>query len=252
MSKVIAVHSSRRGTGKTSLAANLSVLLAAKGNRVGLVDTDIQFPGIHVRFGLEEDDLNYSLNDFLRGKCEISDAAYDVTDRLGKPESGKLFLIPASSKSAEIARVLQEGYDVNLLNDGCQDLIEDFELDFLMIDTQPGINEETLLSIAISDVLLVVMRPDQQDFQGTSVTVEVARKLYVSNLMLLINKVPTIFDFDDIKLNAEQLYNADVVGVLPHSDEMMALASEGIFAVKYPNHVITKSLDAIAELILDI
>ena len=38
-------------------------------------------------------------------------------------------------------------------------------------------NEETLLSIAISDVFVLVLRPDHQDFQGTAVTVEVARKL---------------------------------------------------------------------------
>jgi len=67
--------------------------------------------------------------------------------------------------------VLREGYDVGLLNDGFQSLIEELNLDVLRIDTHPGLNEETLLSIAISDTLLIILRPDQQDYQGTSVTV---------------------------------------------------------------------------------
>ncbi len=41
-----------RGTGKSNLTANLASLVALEGNRVAVVDTDIQSPGIHVPFGL--------------------------------------------------------------------------------------------------------------------------------------------------------------------------------------------------------
>ena len=47
------------------------------------------------------------------------------------------------------------------------------------MDTHPGLNEETLLSISISDVLILILRPDSQDYQGTAVTVDVSRKLQV-------------------------------------------------------------------------
>jgi len=49
----------------------------------------------------------------------------------------------------------------------------------LFIDTHPDLNEETLISIGISNVLAVILRPDSQDFQGTVVTVDVARKLEI-------------------------------------------------------------------------
>ena len=250
MSKIFSVHSFRGGTGKSNTTANLAALLAMKGKRVAVIDTDIQSPGIHVLFGLNEADMTHSLNDYLWGKCDIAETAHDVTSNLGDTIPGAVFLIPSSIDSAEIARVLREGYDVSLLNDGCQDLLEDLELDALIIDTHPGINEETLLSIAISDVLLIVLRPDQQDFQGTSVTVEIARKLYVTDLMLLVNKVPQALDFDDVKKRVEQTYNAEVVGVLPHSDEMMILASEGVFAMHYPGHPLTATLDNVADILM--
>jgi MinD-like ATPase involved in chromosome partitioning or flagellar assembly len=61
----------------------------------------------------------------------------------------------------------REGYDVNLLNDGLYDLIDRLALDYLFIGTHPGLNQEALLSITISDVLVVILRPDNQDSSTT-------------------------------------------------------------------------------------
>jgi len=245
--KIISIHSFRGGTGKSNTTANLATLIAQAGYSVGVIDTDIQSPGIHVLFGLEEDDMRYSLNDYLWNNCEIYQAAYDVTANVGVPVEGQIFLIPSSIKTGEIARVLREGYDVGLLNDGFQDLLEHLDLDVLLVDTHPGLNEETLLSIAISDALIIIMRPDNQDYQGTGVTVEVARKLDVPNLFLAINKVPQSIDFDNLIANVEQVYDADVGVLIPHSDELMVLASEGVFAARYPDNPISQDLRNFAE-----
>ena len=67
-------------------------------------------------------------------------------------------MIPSSIKVAEISRILREGYDVVRLNDGFQSLIRSLKLDYLLIDTHPGLNEETLVSIGISNVLLKIAR----------------------------------------------------------------------------------------------
>jgi septum site-determining protein MinD len=115
-----------------------------------------------------------------------------------------------------------------------------------MIDTHPGLNEETLLSIAISDALAIILRPDQQDYQGTGVTVEVARKLDVPRLLLIVNKVPSVFDAADVKSRVEQAYHCAVAAVLPHSEEMMALASASIFALRYPDHPVTAEFKRVA------
>ncbi|HMP41266.1 MAG TPA: MinD/ParA family protein, partial [Roseiflexaceae bacterium] len=246
MSKILSIHSYRGGTGKSNTTANLSTLLAARGLTVGIVDTDIQSPGVHVLFGIEEEDMVYTLNDYLWGKINIEQAAMDVTARVKGRVSGKIFLVPSSVRTSEIARILREGYDVGLLNDGFHRLVEELGLDVLVIDTHPGLSEETLLSIAISDILIIILRPDQQDYQGTGVTVEVARKLDVPQLLLLVNKVPTSFDFTAVREQIEKTYDAEVVAVLPHSDEMMTLASAGIFVLRYPDNVVTASLQQVA------
>ena len=256
MSKIISVHSFRGGTGKSNTTANLSAIIAAKGLRVGVIDTDINSPGIHVLFGLHEDDIKYSLNDYLWGKCEIDKAAHDVTGMLNSdlqggagsiPANGKVFLIPSSIKVGEIARILREGYDVGLLNDGFNDLSRDLSLDVLMVDTHPGMNEETLLSISISDALVIILRPDQQDYQGSAVTVDVARKLEVPTMVLMINKVPAVFNTADVKLRVEQAYGCEVAATIAHSDELMALASTGLFTLRYPESPVTQELQRLAN-----
>jgi MinD-like ATPase involved in chromosome partitioning or flagellar assembly len=248
MPQIVAMHSFRGGTGKSNITANLATLLASAGQRVGVIDTDIQSPGIHILFGLDEASMRHALNDYLWGTCDIAQTAHEVTPPLGGARSGHVFLIPASLKAGEIARVLREGYDVSRLNDGFQDLIKILALDVLLIDTHPGLNEETLLSIAVADVLVIILRPDQQDYQGTGVTVEVARKLDVPRLMLIVNKVPAVFDVADVKTQIEHAYHCEVAAVLPHAQEMMALASAGLFVLRYPEHPITVALTHVAAM----
>jgi len=255
LAKIISTHSFRGGTGKSNTTANLALLVARAGHRVGIIDTDIQSPGIHVLFRMDNAKLTRSLNDYLWGKCQIEEAAYDVTtSAIGKVDEGaerpRLFLIPSSLKTGEIARILREGYDVSLLNDGLLDLITRLQLDYLFIDTHPGVNEETLLSIAISDLLVLIVRPDQQDFQGTAVTVELARKLDVPDMFVILNKVPSGMDEAALREQVEGLYRVDVAGLLPLSTEMARLASSDLFTNRYPTHPLTLQLQAIARRIV--
>ena len=251
MSKIISIHSFRGGTGKSNTTANVTALLASSGLRIGVIDTDLQSPGIHVLFGVDEEKLTPSLNDYLWGKCEIEEAAQDVTPLLGVPISGQIFLVPAIMKPGEITRIVNQGYDPGLLSDGFHRLLDELKLDILMVDTHPGLNEETLLSIAVSDARAIIMRPDKQDFQGTSVTVDVARRLDIGRMVLVVNKVPTAFNMADVKTQVESQYHCDVAAVLPHSDEMMTLASSGIFVLRYPNHPITASLKQVAKMLTE-
>jgi len=247
MARIVAVHSFRGGTGKSNTTANMAALLALAGRRVGVVDTDIQSPGIHVLFNLAPQDIGNTLNDFLWGKCDIARSVYDVTPQESPPLPGKLFLIPSSIKTGDIARVLHYGYDVNLLNDGYQRLIRESSLDYLFVDTHPGLNEETLLSMAVAEVLIILLRPDYQDYQGTAVTVEVSRQLDVPRMYLVVNKVPESLDREKLAKKMTETYGCEVIGVLPHDDDMGMLASSGIFVMRNPEHRITRILQDIVN-----
>ncbi|WP_088893867.1 MinD/ParA family ATP-binding protein [Leptolyngbya ohadii] len=255
MSQIISIHSFRGGTGKSNLTSNLAVAVASQGKRVGIVDTDIQSPGIHVIFGLDEESFEYSLNDYLWGNCPIEKTAYDVSDQLKTANgmanlAGKVYLVPSSLKAGEIAKVLREGFDVGLLNDGFQELIDQLELDYLFIDTHPGLNEETLLSIAISDAMVIILRPDRQDFLGTAVTLEVAQRLDVPNIMLLVNKTPQAFTRESVIGQAQARYGVPVGGLFYENDEMLQLASSGVFWLHHPDHPFSEEVHRVAQKLL--
>ena len=54
---IVSIHSYRGGTGKSNLTANLAYQLARAGKRVAVVVTDIQSPGIHIIFNLDQKNL---------------------------------------------------------------------------------------------------------------------------------------------------------------------------------------------------
>lgn len=256
MGKIVSIHSFRGGTGKSNTTANLAALAAMAGNRVGIVDTDIQSPGIHVLFGLDSVKMGKTLNQFLRGECKIEEVALNIGENVGDSEGrqkliGKdLWLIPSSIETSEIHRVLRDGYDANKLNEGLQNVIKELKLDYLYIDTHPGINDETLLSLAISDVLVLLMRPDQQDFQGTSVTVDVARMLDVPNLFLAVNKVLSKYDPNQVKEEIEAAFGCTVAGVMPLTEDLVELGSSDLMALYKPEHTWSKAITQVSQAVL--
>jgi MinD-like ATPase involved in chromosome partitioning or flagellar assembly len=252
VTKIISVHSFRGGTGKSNSSANIAARLAATGNRVAVVDTDVQSPGIHVLFGYDENIPGSTLNDYLYGTSTAVETAHDVTDRISLSGAtvapgGALYLIPSSMKAGDIARVLRQGYDVEMLNDGFREIVKGLQLDYLIIDTHPGLNEETLLSITISDALLLIMRPDKQDYQGTAVTVDIARRLEVPEVLLMINKVPSNADPLAMAADANSVYGVEVAGVLPLSEDIATNASGGLFSLTDPDHEWSTAITAVAD-----
>jgi MinD-like ATPase involved in chromosome partitioning or flagellar assembly len=253
MGEIISIHSFRGGTGKSNLTANIATQVAMRGQRVGIVDTDINSPGIHVLFGFDETRITKALNDYLWGKSPIEDAAYNLSQTAGnEPSRGflkglNIWLIPSSIRTGEIARILREGYDVGLLNEGFHTLLDKLKLDYLFIDTHPGLNEETLLSIAISNALIIILRPDQQDFQGTAVTVDVARKLEVPHLRLVVNKALSRYDFAKVRADISATYNVPVAGVLPLSEDVASNASNNIFSALNPDHPWSQGVSEIVD-----
>jgi MinD-like ATPase involved in chromosome partitioning or flagellar assembly len=246
MNKIVTVHSFRRGVGKSTLAANLAALLAMQGCRVALIDTDFQASSVHMFFGVPESELTVTINDYLWGKCDVLDTVQDITSHLGPAVTGKLFIVPASKKVTDIMQILHTPLDISRFNDGLERLAKELNLDLLLLDTSAGLNESTLQSIAVSNGLVLVMHPDKQDFQGTAVTVEVARSLQIASIDLILNDVQQNLDMENARLQLEQTYQCTVGAILFHSEELMALASSQLFVLCYPLHPLTTQLKILA------
>src|SRR5437660_10892950 len=118
MTKVIAVHSFKGGTGKTTLTANLAAVLA-RNRRGGAMDLDLSGPGLHVLFGLKKGEVKATMTDIFLGDATPSDVIIDVTRRFPKMQGG-LFLCPASNTVEDMLGLLKSGLELSLFQDTLQ------------------------------------------------------------------------------------------------------------------------------------
>jgi PAS domain S-box-containing protein len=244
--ELVAVHSFRGGNGKSSLTANVAALLAMAGQRVGVVDADLQSPGLHLLLGQAGNRLDQTLDDYLLGNCTLDQLAVDVTGHLGPQVAGKLFLVPASLNPGTMAQVLSQGYDAQRLTRSFHELGESLGLDILLIDTHPGLNEEALLTMRAVHTLVVVLRPDTQDFEGTGVTIQVARQLEVPRVLLVVNQVPSAGQFQAVRARAQKTFDSEVLAVIPQSAEFMGFDEALPFVLRHPQHPVSLALQHVA------
>ena len=162
------------------------------------------------------------------------------------------YLIPSSIKGSEISRVMKDGFDPNKLIDGMQELVEKLSFDYLFVDTHPGLNEETLLTTSLSDILILIVRLDNQDLEGTAVTVDIAKLLFIDHLYLLVNMALNKYDFRNIKEDIQKVFDVPVLEVLPFNEEIVELGSSDIFSLAFPNHPWSKAIEEAANKLLAI
>lgn len=247
MATIIFIHSFRGGTGKTTIAANLAALLAARGKKVGVVDTSLSAPGLHYLFGLKNPQP--TLNDYLQGKCDLKDIVRQVEGMSANAHSvgnGSLFLIPASDQMSHMARIWHEGYKMSQLIQGLENLTYLLELDLLLLDAPPGPGRETLLLLEMADHFVLVQSPDIQDYRGGAILLEVAQKLETPNITVIVNKIPNGVDAGAIEAQIQEICAYPVTATLPQAEPLLSPAGESLFVVDHPKHPFTKGLEQVA------
>jgi MinD-like ATPase involved in chromosome partitioning or flagellar assembly len=249
MPHIVSIHSYRGGTGKSNLAANVAWLAARAGRRVAVLDTDLQSPGVHMVFGLQKERIAFTLTDHLFGRCELEEAAYDIT-REQEAGPGALYLLPSKMTVEAIMRILDGGYDVGKLNQHFGHLLRALQLDLLLLDTHPGLNRETTMTTAICDALLLVLRPDTQDYHGTAVLLEVANHLLVPRTWMLVNKIPSAIDHESVREKVRAAFGHEVIGTLGLVEDIALLGSRGLFARVLPGLELTAELTRVTDRLL--
>ena len=258
MTQFAFVHSYRGGSGKSTVAANVAALLAAQGQRVGLVDSNFQAPGVHHFFGLHA--LLPTLNDYLQGRCAIQAAAHEISmqpapagkraARAAVKKQGALYLVPASDPINRMAYIWARGFDMELLTKGYISLAKSLSLDLLIVDTDPGMDRQTYFALELADSFVMVMTPDEHDYRGAAATVQIAHLLEIPNIITVLNKVPEGMDSAPLKETIEQLCDWPIGLQLPFQNEMLTLAGKGLFVRQHPKHTISVQLQELGAQLL--
>lgn len=142
---VVAIASGKGGVGKTSIAVNLSIALAAQHLRVVLLDGDLGLGNADVLCGLNPE---RNLGDLVEGTASLEDITLDAP--------GGFRLVPGASGIASLAD-LDGGSRERML--ACLARLET-GADVLMIDCGAGIGASVRAFLLSSDLPLVVVTPD--------------------------------------------------------------------------------------------
>lgn len=246
------MQSFKGGTGKSTITANLAVTLALLGKRVAVIDLDLEGPGLHVIFGVGEEQVRATINDVLQNSRPASEAVIDLTEKLHL-ENGSLLFCPAGYKLEEILRMVDESFDIQRFRNVLDDLAAEFELDYLLIDSHPGIEKDTILSMALCDIILLISRVDQQDMFGSGVMREVASQLN-KPIVLILNMLPnTVNDKEAAKIGERMahLFNLEVLTALPFNSDVFENLSRTVFVLERPKDPLTKRFAELAEKMLE-
>ena len=147
---IVAVSSGKGGVGKSTVAANLAIALAAEGYKVGLLDADIFGPSIPKMFGLENEQIY-----------------------MHRTDDGRSLIIPAERHGVKILSI---GFLVerdsavvwrgSMASNALKQLIEQAdwgELDYFLIDMPPGTSDIHLTLVQTLGITgaLVVTTPQE-------------------------------------------------------------------------------------------
>jgi cellulose biosynthesis protein BcsQ len=289
--KCIAFHSYKGGTGKTTLASNLAALLVRKGFRVCLLDLDVYAPSIQSYFGIRP--LKW-INDYLDSNGEVEEVMQDLTDIVRKTsmtlgnlndvnsssnssEVGKLWVGFSSTKKEEIQKLEGSSGTGNrkqflrkfmLLR---EELVSDYDADYIIVDTSPGIRQWSINVLAVADILLLTLKMGDLDIDGTKKIVEEVYNIFTgfgTPSYLLCNRVagycvPHTYsiskdaqgvfelqkqeDSSDIVNGLSRQIGMKIISSIPCYCDIQFLKKEFLTVLKYPDHPFTKELEKLIE-----
>lgn len=239
--QVISVTSGKGGVGKTNVSVNLACMLAREGKRVVLLDADLGLANVDVVLGLAPEK---NLFHIFEENAKLEDVLLDT------PYGFKI--LPAASGVAEMLE-LDTGQKLDLLE--AMDALED-SVDFLIVDTGAGINENVLyFNLAVQERLLV-LTPEPTSLTDAYALIKVLKAEHgVERFRVVVNMAKTPAAAKEVYA---KLHNAcdqflsgislDLVGVLPLDPGVRtAVINQKPFSVMNPEGPAATALTTVAR-----
>ena len=251
MSKILAVHSYKGGTGKTLLSVNLAATLAKRGKKVCLLDLDFRAPSLFAV--LKVDNAECWLNDYLNGLCDINKILIDLSSRV---QVSNRFFVGLANPATEAIRDISakdrkwEMHALGRLLSLRNTLLKDQAFDYLIFDTSPGLQYSSINAIVTADFVIVATTSDRSDVNGTRRMLQELYNLFEKKTGLVINKVldsASKSKRDEMRDKVKAVYQVPLLSVVPCFCEILRAEGNFIFVQDKPDHPFSKILDEIAK-----
>lgn len=238
--RVVAVSSGKGGTGKSTLALNLSIALASRGKKVVLLDADMGLANIDIMLGIVP---QYNLYHLIQGKKSLREIL------LSHPAG--IDIIPGGSGITELANLSREQLKRILIEIGTLD----GEYDFMIIDTGAGISDSVLYFLLASDDVLVVTTPEPTSITDAYGIVKgLSQNNFKGHLFLVVNRVTDsregILVAEKFRLVCSKFLNLDikVLGSVINEPMMQeAIKRQTSFISAFPQSIAAKNIYEISD-----
>ncbi|MDD3310666.1 MinD/ParA family protein [Pseudodesulfovibrio sp.] len=225
---VFSVTSGKGGVGKTNMSVNLAYSLSQAGKNVVLLDADLGLANVDVILGLApEKNLFHLFHEDMTLDKILFDTPYGFR------------ILPASSGVSDMV-ALDRGQKLDLLD--AMDSLED-NVDFLIVDTGAGINDNVLyFNLAVQERLLVIT-PEPTSLTDAYALIKVLKLQHgVEKFRVLVNMVKDQKSAREVYL---KLLNAcdhfldgislDLVGFVPYDPNVRhSVIAQTPFCHKFP------------------
>ncbi len=195
MTRLIAIASGKGGTGKTTIAVNLSIALNDLGKNVILLDGNMHNPHVSLHLGVNPP--AFSMREAILENKKISDAIY--------LHSSGLKFIPNKGSV--------------LLNDSHANRIPEFMLELLgmcdiaIIDLGASLTKEKLLALQASDETIIVTNPELSALLDAKRVIKTAEELGSVVIGVVVNKVRK--NFSESRADMQRYLNKAVISMIP-------------------------------------
>jgi chromosome partitioning protein len=184
--RVIVVANQKGGVGKTATTVNLGAALAARGARVFLVDLDPQ-GGLSASFGLDPYRLSVTTRQFFEDPpTPLRKIVYPVGENLWvAPASVQLEAVDHAANAHGLVRAVRQGIGV-----------ERGPVDYILIDTPPGLGLLTVAGMVAADELLVPVSCQYLPLRGVRSILEALWLVHdrLQPDLRLLGILPTLYD----------------------------------------------------------
>lgn len=236
---ILTVASGKGGVGKTNIAANLAICLAAAGKRVALLDADFGLANLDIVLGISS---KYNLSHFIKGVKSL--------DEISQPVCEGVDIFCGFSGIEHLAHLTD--FARERIVAALDNLAENY--DIVVVDTAAGLNKTVMAFCLASEQTLLVGTPDPAAITDVYMLLKALTiNKYAGRTSLLVNMAQNDIQgkkvYKQIASAASQFLGVklNMAGVIVRDANLIsAVQKREPVVLAYPKTAATKSLMAVA------
>ncbi len=243
--KIINFYSFKGGVGRSLSLVNVAYQLSQKGQRVGLIDLDVEAGGLNHILNVSVSDGRDLLALLTAPKDDefnLEEYVHEVAFR--RDEVPRVFLLPTISDSNLLDEINWDEATQRFISDELLPMMRRvYSLDYILIDSRSGLSTFAALALKIAEMEILVCRLDAQNRYGIKRIVEICRAAS-KQYKIVVSACPQEKQSQNVA-RFEKEINAKVDYVLPYVPDLYY--EEFVMSKRNPNHNLSKKYFELAS-----